>query len=102
MPQGWAELFQEAGGLPDLGVYAVRKRSSFFAQGSGHVRAALNRITVSGTEPTTPVVLRYHYLETLVCEPNCKLDRATDAHNHIGFLRVPAPHPRSFSIRNAY
>ncbi|HEY6562098.1 MAG TPA: hypothetical protein VI072_32750 [Polyangiaceae bacterium] len=102
MPQGWAELLQDAGGLPDLGVYAVRKRSSFFAQGSGHVRATLNRIAVSGTDPATPVVLRYHYFETLVCEPNCKLERATDAHNRIGFLRVTVPHPRNFSIRNAY
>ncbi|HMJ16188.1 MAG TPA: hypothetical protein VK524_32460 [Polyangiaceae bacterium] len=102
LPAGYERLLRPAGDLPDLGIYEVVKPASFFASGSGHLRASLNRIQVTNTDPAVPIVLRYHYLETLVCEPGCKLEREAVPGAPLHFVRIPAPHPRNFVLRNAY
>jgi hypothetical protein len=82
-------------------VYRVREEPSYFLAGSGRiVSQALNSIQVdaaSGPE----VVLRFHWLETLACRPNCQLERYPIEGDRVGFIRIPAP-PPSFEIYNVY
>jgi len=89
-------------GLPFHRIYRTTVPVSFFAENDGMVRASLNRIEVSGTDPDRDVVLRFHWMETLVCEPGCRIEREPLEDNPVGFIRVPAPHPADFAIVNAY
>jgi hypothetical protein len=70
--------------------------------GAGSVRARTNRLFVSGAEPTRDVVLSYHHHEQLVCEPGCRVERQAMRFDDVGFVRVPAPHPREFVVRLQY
>ncbi|MEM9452835.1 MAG: hypothetical protein AAGF11_01565 [Myxococcota bacterium] len=84
-------------------IYRAREPVSLLAEGRGRVTASTNRLLVTGSDPQGDVVLRYHWLETLACGPNCQIERELiDEHDRIGFIRVPAPHPADFEIRNMY
>lgn len=84
-------------------VYRNKARVSLVAEGRGRVTASTNRILVTGSDPTRDVVLRYHWLETLACGPDCRIEREPiDDVDGVGFMRVPAPHPAEFEIRNVY
>ncbi len=88
-------------------VYKTMVTIDLFQEGSGKAKARTNRIHVSKTDPDRQLVLRYHWLETLVCEPDCSIERAeirTPAVDmqDVGFIRIPAPHPPDFVIKNAY
>lgn len=82
-------------------VYAVKRKASYFARGEGRVVAQkLNSISVdqaSGSE----VVLRFHWLKTLRCRPDCAVERAPADRDSAGFIRVVDP-PSRFEIFNAY
>ena len=80
---------------------------NFFAQGSGQVKASMNLISVTGTDPEEDVVLRYHWLETLRCKDSngngaCDIVREPVMDNPVGFMRIPAGHPADFEIVNEY
>jgi len=47
-------------------------------------------------------VLRFHWLETFVCRPDCRLRREPVDADPVGFIRVEAPHPADFVIENGY
>jgi hypothetical protein len=84
-------------------IYRVTVPVSLLAAGRGRVTASTNRILVTGSEPGQDVVLRYHWLETLACGPDCRIEREPiDDVDGVGFIRVPAPHPVDFEIRNVY
>jgi len=83
-------------------VYRVRTPSGLIAGNRGSARASLNRIEVTGTDPARDVVLRYHWLETLVCREGCTVEREPIEDDPVGFIRVPAPHPPDFEIVNGY
>lgn len=83
-------------------VYRTRVPVSYFETNQGTVQAEPNRLTVRGTDPAQDVVLRFHWLETLRCEPGCRIERHPLPDNEVGFIRVPAPHPADFEIVNAY
>jgi hypothetical protein len=83
-------------------IYRVKEPKGFIARGPGHVRASTNRIEVDGTDPDRPVVLRFHWMEQLVCEPDCTIERKADKLDPVGFIKIPAPHPTDFVVRNAY
>jgi hypothetical protein len=83
-------------------IYAVKDPTGFIAKGPGQVSATTNRIEVTGTDPDQPVVLRYHWLETLRCEPSCSIEQKRIRLDPVGFIRVPAPHPPDFVIVNRY
>jgi hypothetical protein len=83
-------------------MYRTKVPVSFVRDGPGHVRSSLNRIDVTGTDPNRDVVLRFHWFETLVCEPGCRVEREELADNPVGFIRIPAPHPASFAVVNGY
>lgn len=83
-------------------IYRVRISTSLFARGSGRVHAQTNRIDVTGTDPREDLVLRYHWLGTLRCQPDCRVERQREAPTRVGFIRIPAPHPADFRIVNTY
>ena len=42
-------------------------------------------------------------MEMLACGPDCRIEREPiDDVDGVGFIRVPAPHPVDFEIRNVY
>lgn len=82
-------------------IYRTKLDTSLLAGGvPGRVRATLNRIDVEGT-PGGSMVLRYHYMEGLVCEPGCRVEREPVPGDRVGFLRVEGA-PPNFSIVNGY
>lgn len=84
-------------------IYRTREPVSLLAEGRGRVRASTNRLLVTGSDPDRDVVLRFHWLETLACGPDCRIEREPiDAQDRVGFIRVPAGHPVDFEIRNMY
>lgn len=95
-------LLQHVRDIRGFRIYRVREPSGFIVAGPGRVRARTNVLEVEHTDPETPVELRYHFLETLVCEPGCTIERTKVPSDPVGFIRVPAPHPSDFVIRNAY
>jgi hypothetical protein len=91
--------------LLDVGEHRVFRTTiepSRFQENEGNVRASLNRIAVTGTDPARDVVLRYHWMETLVCRPGCTVAREPIPDDPVGFIRVPAPHPADFVVENGY
>lgn len=83
-------------------IYRVKKPFSYFQQNDGHVRAEMNRLEVTGTDPQVDVVLRFHYLRTFRCTPDCRVLEEPVLNDPVGFVRVPAPHPADFVIENSY
>ena len=83
-------------------VYRTKTPVSWFQHGAGTIQASLNRIEVNGTDPSEEIVLRFHWMETLVCRGGCTLQRTTVDGDPVGFLRIPVPHPASFVIENGY
>jgi len=79
--------------------YRSRVPSSYFMDGgTGEVTASLDRIEVRGSRGGD-LVLRYHYLETLSCRPDCSLYRAEVPGDRVGFIGVRGA-PRDFVIEN--
>ncbi|HMJ11733.1 MAG TPA: hypothetical protein VK524_09995, partial [Polyangiaceae bacterium] len=101
-PPAYEQLLRIHTTLRDGVIAEVLKPSTHVKLGRGRVRASMNRIEVSGSDPSKPVVLRYHWLDTLVCEPDCRVSVEPEPEDPIGFVRVAAPHPARFVIRNAY
>lgn len=88
-------------------IYRVRHRASYFAAGSGEIRARINRIEVrrARPDPAGPfVVLRYHYMDELRCRPGCRLERVKLPFDPVGFIKVVGVPtlPRAFVIENGY
>lgn len=87
---------------PGFRVYRTKQEVSLLAEGRGTLRAETNRLTVTGSDPDEDLVLRYHWLETLVCEPDCAIRREKVPGDPVGFIRIPAPHPVDLVVRNRY
>lgn len=87
--------------LDGMIVYRVRRVVGLI-DGGGQVRAEINRIHVTDSDPQRDVVLRFHWLETLTCSPDCTIVREPVEGDRVGFIRVPAPHPRAFVLDNGY
>jgi hypothetical protein len=91
--------------VADIGLYRIYRTvrpNGRILLGRGIVKARTNIIDVSDTDPNQPLVLSYHYHETLRCTPNCKVERETHTMDTVGLIRVPAPHPRKIRIYNSY
>ncbi len=79
--------------------YRTRVPSSYFVDGGpGEVTASLDRIEVRGSRGGD-LVLRYHYLETLRCRPDCSVYRAEALGDRVGFIGVRGA-PQDFVIEN--
>jgi hypothetical protein len=96
------ELIELVAELQPFRIYRVKQATHLLDPPQGTVAVRTNLLRVYGTDPTRPVLLRYHWLPTLVCEPGCTIERRKLAGDPVGFFRVPAPHPADFQIRNAY
>jgi hypothetical protein len=95
------ELFSRAGFADGMIIYRV-KGPVRLLDGKGEVTASINRIEVTGSSPERDVVLRFHWMETLGCAPDCRIEREAVDGDRVGFIRVPAPHPRDFVVENTY
>jgi len=88
-------------------VYTVRKRGSYFVEGSGEVQAGLNRIAVQQARPapgTQALTLRFHFMDELRCAPSCRVERAEVEGDTAGFVRVVGEPtlPDEFVVELAY
>ncbi|HKU40392.1 MAG TPA: hypothetical protein VJR89_19660 [Polyangiales bacterium] len=88
--------------LPKFRIYRVLQPTTRVLSGRGQVEARTNRIDVRGSDPDQPLLLSYHFHEALRCEPACRVERETRVMDVVGFIRIPAPHPRELRIFNAY
>lgn len=95
-------VLERVAGVTHFRIYRVREPTELVAEGGGRVRARTNLVEVAGSDPQRDLVLRYHWLETLVCEPQCRIVREPIDIDGVGFIRVPAPHPADLRIRNGY
>lgn len=102
----YADLLEKVAEEGPVRAYAVKDPTSLLmaggVEGQSRVNASTNRIEVTGTDPQVDVVLRYHWLETLVCEPDCELEPYELPGPRVPFMVVRAPHPADFTVVNAY
>jgi len=84
-------------------VFRTKITPQLIAEGGGRVEASTNLLRVTGSDPGKDLVLRYHWMETLRCEPECEVRRVrVDSFDTVGFIKIPAPHPADLEVRNAY
>jgi hypothetical protein len=101
--EAYREIVERAASFGPHVVYRVKSPAPLVKSGGGAVTAATNRITVRGTNPKVDLVLRFHWMETLACAPDCRIERAAIGNDDpVGFIRVPAPHPADLEIVNTY
>jgi hypothetical protein len=82
-------------------IYRTTFEPSWFMRGQGRlVEQRFNALEVDDASGDD-VVLRFHWLETLRCRPDCKVEREPIPGDRVGFIRVPNP-PKRFEIYNAY
>jgi hypothetical protein len=95
------DLFEFAAVIEDMVIYRVRHEPSYFMRGSGTIEsAALNSIKVNDAVGDD-IVLRFHWMESLRCRPDCTVEVESIANDRVGFVRVKNP-PSSFEIYNDY
>ena len=82
-------------------IYRV-VRPTRLLDGPGTVETSVNRIEVRGTDPARDVLLRFHWMETLRCRPDCAIERASVPGDSVGFMRIPAGHPADFVVEHHY
>ncbi|MBL9101840.1 MAG: hypothetical protein JNL82_12830 [Myxococcales bacterium] len=84
-------------------MYRTKIKPTLLAEGTGTVSVDTNLIRVTGSDPRRDLVLRFHWMETLVCAPDCEVRRVrVDTHDPVGFIKIPAPHPADLEVRNGY
>ncbi len=84
-------------------VYRTKISPQLVVRGGGQVVATANRLQVTGSNPNEDLVLRFHWLETLVCRPDCQVSRVpVDSFDAVGFIKIPAPHPADLELHNGY
>jgi hypothetical protein len=97
------ELVTPAGKVGYHRIYRTTIEPHLIQQGGGRATARPNEIAVAGSDPDVDLVLRFHWMEHLVCEPGCEIRREKiDGRDPVGFIRVPAPHPADLVIVNRY
>jgi uncharacterized membrane protein len=97
------DLLVPAGKIGHHKLYRTTIEPRLIQRGGGQAVAAPNRIRVTGSDPDQDLVLRFHWMEHLVCEPGCEVrQEPIDDLDPVGFIRVPAPHPADLEIVNRY
>ena len=82
-------------------IYRTRSEPSYFARGQGRiVRQDLNLVEVADAQGED-IIVRFHWMETLRCRPDCALERSAVRGDRVGFIRVQKP-PLRFQIYNSY
>jgi hypothetical protein len=80
-------------------IYRVRERTGYVVDGPGTVEASMDRVRVRGSRGGR-LTLRFHWLETLACEPGCRVVRVPVDGDRVGLVGVEGA-PPDFEIRNA-
>jgi hypothetical protein len=97
------DILEQVARFGGFRVYRTRVSPSLLAEGTGDVTAATNVLRVTGSDPARDLVLRFHWMETLVCAPDCEVRRVrVDSFDPVGFIKIPAPHPADLEVRNGY
>lgn len=100
--EGLSDLLQRKAIVSGRYIYRTKITSDRVLEGGGATRASANRIEVTGSTPSVPLLLAYHWHEALRCRPDCRVERARIDIDRVGFIRVPAPHPSDVVIWNSY
>ena len=95
------DVFEPLDWIPPHRIYRSKLDVGYLEQGSGQVNASMNRIEVRGSNPDEQLVLRFHWLDTFVCTPQCTIEKAPVLGDPVGFIRVHAGHPADIVIENA-
>jgi 6-pyruvoyl-tetrahydropterin synthase related domain len=97
-------LFEEVTTIGPHRILRTRHAVSLLAQGTGQLAAQTNRIAITGSDPNTDLVLRFHWHKALRCTQGCKqpLEQADNPVGRVPFIRVPAPHAAEVVIENRY
>jgi len=103
IPTPWLEVRRDLLELVAHGfgqrVYRTRIEPSWFMDGGpGRVTAKVDRLSIEGSAGGS-LVLKYHFLETLVCRPGCELYRAEVEGDRVGFIGIRNA-PSDFEIIN--
>jgi hypothetical protein len=78
-------------------VYQTRQAASYDVAGVASVTARTDHIEVAGAP--SELVLKFHWLDTLRCQPGCRLEREPVPGDGAGFIRVKNA-PERFVIEN--
>lgn len=96
-----ADLLELVSTVAEHRIYRTKIEPSWFMRGNGRLVAqSFNKLRVEGASGPE-VVLRFHWLESLACRPDCRVEREPIPGDRVGFIRVPKP-PKDFEIYNAY
>ncbi|NVB42380.1 hypothetical protein G6O69_31445 [Pseudenhygromyxa sp. WMMC2535] len=95
------QLLTRAGFADGILIYRVNLDAALL-DGRGQLEVGVNQVAVRGSDPQADLLLRFHWLETLRCTPDCRIERVPVEGDRVGFMRVPAPHPADFRIENGY
>ena len=84
-------------------IFKTKIQPQLIEAGGGRVEVDTNSLRVRGSDPRARVRLRFHWMETLRCRPDCRIERGEiDGVDPVGFIEIPAPHPADFEVYNAY
>ena len=84
------DLFRLKQTVAGYRVHETVRPARLVDRGSGRVRASLNRIEVQEARAADghQLVLRFHHMRTLRCQPGCRLEREPIPLDPAGFIRV--------------
>ncbi|HEX4338978.1 MAG TPA: hypothetical protein VH062_23890 [Polyangiaceae bacterium] len=95
------DLLEKVESVGPFSVYRVRSPSSYVSEGRGRLIAQESNSLRVEAASETPLVLRFHFMESLKCRPDCAIFRAPAERDPVGFIGVRNA-PRAFEIYNAY
>ncbi|HEX3598232.1 MAG TPA: hypothetical protein VHU80_24160 [Polyangiaceae bacterium] len=98
---GRDDLLEQVASVGPFRVYRVRRPTSYFAVGTGRVVVQRTNTLRVADAAGSEIVLRFHFMETLRCKPDCAIFRAPAERDSVGFIGVRDP-PAAFEIFNAY
>ncbi len=96
----FAKFKRKSGEYP-VSIFEVLRKPNYFLEGSGKVKTSLNRIEVEGASPGR-VVIKFHWLETLVTSPPLPIREFPIEGSPIGFIEVENGETNDFVIYNGY
>jgi hypothetical protein len=96
------DIFEPLFWIPPHRIYGTKTKVNYLEKGHGTVKASMNRIEVSHTYTDEEIVLRFHWIPTMDCFPDCRVEQSPTLNDPVGFIRVLAPHPETFVVENAY
>lgn len=82
-------------------IFKVNRPHNFFLKGHGSVVSGYNKLVVKGAG-RGPVVLKYHWLDTLRTDPPFKISAYPIKGDEVGYIEVDNKNVTDFVIYNSY